>query len=519
MEMIEPDPQQSAGGLSADQGNELNVTQVRPGELEPQDALWLRMDPSITRAVLAKTEQELLGGLAALMRNKVEHEQVVRRLAQTHSDIEQARQELDSVKNQVRSSEEEVATRLNEQSRINDEIARLRGELENLRREYEQNTELVAGLKTETAQMQQALAEAHQNLDTVKEAAQSQMDARREAVAQLTQVNDERSALEESLVPLREEVDGRIKARAALIEEAVILHHQVSDLLERKEAHIADLSGLDETHSDLRDAVARLKAEHGSLIAQIEALRQTVAQHAGESDRLQRGLNDLHAEIADRHAEQLRLQQLLAEEKTRVGNLLYAKGNLEQSIKEAGNKHRGLQADVAALASHLHGLAAAPEEGAATTSVQGLPLLFEAGAQKIAPEWDSYPLESEFHTDEELDAKKVAEFVSMLPGLDGCMLVRNHGAVMASQFPERLHVHLNVPERNYQLLFDRLENKVKDQKIENVRVATFNLGDDALTIAQSDHAFLFTNHNQTNLRPGLAGKLAAIVSEVSKMYP
>jgi predicted nuclease with TOPRIM domain len=519
MEMIEPDSHESAGGLSADQGNELNVSQVRPGELEPQVAHWLPMDPSITRAVLAKTEQELLGGLAALMRNKVEHEQVVRHLSQTHSDIEQARQELDSVKNQVRSAEEEVATRLNEQSRINDEIARVRGELENLRREYEQNTELVSELKTETAQMRQALAEANQNLDAVKEAAQSQTEAHREAIAHLTQARDERSALEESLVPLREEVDERIKAREALIEEAVILQHHVSDLWERKEAHTTELSTLDETHSNLRDAVARLKAEHGSLITQIGALRQTVTQHAGESDRLQRGLNDLHAEIAHRYAEQQRLQELLAEEQTRVGNLLDAKGNLEQSIKEAGNKHRALQADVAALASHLRGPAAAPEKGAATTSVQGLPLLFEADAQKIAPEWDSYPLESEFHTDDELDAKKVAEFVSILPGLDGCMLVRNHGPVMASQFPERLHVHLTVPDRNYQLLFDRLENKVKDQKIENVRVATFKLGDEALTIAQSDHAFLFTNHNQINLPPGLTGKLAAIVSEVAKMYP
>jgi septal ring factor EnvC (AmiA/AmiB activator) len=519
MEMIEPDSQQNAGGLSADQGNELKVSQVRPGEIEPQEAHWLRMDPSIARAVLTKTEQELLGGLAALMRNKVEHEQVARRLAQTHSDIEQARQELDSVKNQVRSAEEEVATRLNEQSRINDEIARVHGELENIRREYDQNTELVSELKTEAAQMRQALAEAQQNLDAVKEAAQSQMGVHREAVAQLTQVHDERSALEQSLVPLREEVDGRIRAREGLIEEAVMLHHHVSDLRERKEAHTAELSALDETHSDLRDAVARLKREHGSLIEQIEALRQTVTQHAGESDRLQRGLNDLHAEIAGRHAEQLRLQQLLAEERTRVGNLLDAKGNLEQSIMEAGNKHRALQADVASLASHLRGLAVAPEKGSATTSIQGLPLLFEAGAQKIAPEWDSYPLESEFHTDEELDAKKVAELVSALPGLDGCMLVRNGGAVLASQLPERLHAHLTVPGRNYQLLFDRFENKVEDRKIENARLATFELGDDALTIAQSDHAFLFANHKRIKLRPGLAVKLAAIVSEVAKMYP
>ena len=122
-------------------------------------------------------------------------------------------------------------------------------------------------------------------------------------------------------------------------------------------------------------------------------------------------------------------------------------------------------------------------------------------------------------TEDELDAKKVAELVSMLPGLDGCMLVKNHGAVLASQLPERLHRLLTVPDRNYELLFDRLENKVQDRHIENARLATFELGDDALTMAQSDHAFLFANHKETKLRPGLAGKLAAIVSEVAKMYP
>ena len=44
-----------------------------------------------------------------------------------------------------------------------------------------------------------------------------------------------------------------------------------------------------------------------------------------------------------------------------------------------------------------------------------LPLLFGAEAHPIAAEWDSYPLESEFHTDEQLDARKVAELVSQLP--------------------------------------------------------------------------------------------------------
>jgi len=519
METSEPDSHQGVGGLSAGQGKELNLSQVHPAELESEDAHWLRMDPSITRAVLAKTEEELLGSLAALMRNKVEHEQIARRLAQTHVDAQQAKQELESVRTQVRRAEEEVATRLNEQSRINDEIARARGELENLKLEHAQHTELVSGLESKAAQMQQALQEEHENLNAVKEATQSQIAAHRETVDQLTQAHYEKGALEESLVRLREEVDERIRAREALIEEAVMLHGYASEFSALKESHAAEVSELKRTQSDLQDRIDRLRAEHSSLVGQIEALHQTVAQHAGESDRLKAGLNDLHAEIAERSAEQCRLHQSLAEEQTRVSNLLAAKRNLEQSIKEAGNKHRALRADIAALDSHLHSLIAAAKAGEATMNAQGLPLLFETATPKIAPEWDSYPLESEFHTEDELDAKKVAELVSTLPGVDGCMLVRNRGPVLASKLPERLHAMLIVPDRDYQLLFDRLKNKVEDRNIENVRLATFELGDDALTIAQSNQAFLFANHKQSKLRPGLAGKLAAVVIEVAKMYP
>jgi hypothetical protein len=52
-----------------------------------------------------------------------------------------------------------------------------------------------------------------------------------------------------------------------------------------------------------------------------------------------------------------------------------------------------------------------------------------------------------------------------------------------------------------------------------VRLATFDLGAEALTVAQADQAFVFVNHRQTKLRPGMPGKLASIVSEVAKMYP
>ena len=167
METTDPYSRQSIEGQSAEQGSKLNISPVQPAQIESQDAHWLRMDPSLTRAVLAKTEEELLGSLAALMRNKVEHEQASRRFAQIQIDAEQAKRGLETIKEQIRRAEEEVATRLNEQSRINEEIARVRQELAILRDGHQQHTEMVASLKNEAAQTQQLLAEAERNLSSV----------------------------------------------------------------------------------------------------------------------------------------------------------------------------------------------------------------------------------------------------------------------------------------------------------------------------------------------------------------
>ncbi len=78
MENTDPYGHERAERPTSEEGSKLNISPVQSTQIEPQDAHWLRMDPSLTRAVLAKTEEELLGGLAALMRNKVEHEQVSR---------------------------------------------------------------------------------------------------------------------------------------------------------------------------------------------------------------------------------------------------------------------------------------------------------------------------------------------------------------------------------------------------------------------------------------------------------
>jgi hypothetical protein len=470
METTDPYSPQSIEGQSAEQGSKLNIRPVEPAQIEPQDAHWLRMDPSLTRAVLAKTEEELLGSLAALMRNKVEHEQAARRFAQIQMDGQQAKHELETIKEQIRHAEEEVATRLNEQSRIHEEVIRLRQELAILHQEQEQQTQIVSGLRVEAAQTQQSLAEAQRNLNRVKEAAETEKAEHREKIGQLAQAKNEKAVLEATLAPLQVEVDERIRAREALISEAVLLHKQVSDLAGRKVQQEAEVS--------------ELAASRVELQSKFECLQLSVA-----------------------------------EEQAQVNALLDRKRTLEQEEAEAADKQRAMHAEVVALETRRRELTEAAEKAEQARIAEGLPLLFGTETGDVAPGWDPYPLESEFHTDEALDAKRVAKLVSMLPGLEGCLIVKNQGAVLASQMPERIHAHLKVPDRNYHLLFERLEKKVEEYDVPQARLATFDLGAEALTVAQSNHAFVFVNHRQAKLRPGMPNKLASIVSEVAKMYP
>ena len=448
---------------TVEEGSNLNISPMQATQIGPQDAHWLRMDPSLTRAVLAKTEEELLGGLAALMRNKVEHEQVSRRLAQVQIDAAQAKHELDAIKQQVRRAEEEVATRINEQGRIGEEITSVRQELATLREEHRHHLEVVSGLKNDAAQAQLLLAEADQRLGSVKLEAEAKLAEHREVTAQLDQIKKEKVALEDELAPLRAEIHDRIGAREALIQEIAVLYRHVSDLGARKEHQAAEVSQFGSRHAELRNELETLQVHLSDLLAQ--------------------------------------------------------KGALEQAVGEAIGKREQLQAEVAVLETSLQELTEAREKAEQARREEGLPLLFGSEFHPISHNWDSYPLESEFHTDEELDAEKVAELVAQLPGLEGCLIVKNHGPVLAAQLPERLHAHLKVPNRNYNLLFERLEKKVHEYNLPNARLATFDLGDEGLTVAQASHAFVFVNHKQTKLRPGIPDKLASIVTEVARMYP
>jgi predicted nuclease with TOPRIM domain len=404
---------------------------------------------------------------------------------------------------------------LNEQTRVNEEIDRVRQELAVLHDGHQKHSEMVASLKNEAAQTQQSLDEANRHLIGVKETTGTQLAQHQETLAELARIKNEKAVLEETLAPLQAEVDERIKAREVLIAEAVLLHKLVTNLATDKEQRAAEVSELATSHAELQDKVEGLRTAHGSLISEIDNLRQ----HAADGEQLKGGLSDLHNEIAATVAEREQLREIMAEEQAQVADLLARKGSLEQVVAEAVERQRALLAEIAAFEARSQELAEAAEKAEQARIAEGLPLLFGPEPHRIAAEWDSYSLESEFHTDEVLDAKMVAKLVSMLPGLEGCLIVKNHGPVLASQMPERIHAHLKVPDRNYHLLFDRLEKKVEEYTLDQARLATFDLGTEALTIAQSNHAFVFVNHRQTRLRPGMAGKLASIVSEISKMYP
>ena len=152
-------------------------------------------------------------------------------------------------------------------------------------------------------------------------------------------------------------------------------------------------------------------------------------------------------------------------------------------------------------------------------SEESLPLLFQTIPCPVSNDWDSYLLESELLTEGPLDAAKVTDVVSALPGLNGCLIVKNLGSVLASNLPETLHDFLKVPDRAYGLVFSRLPGQIDQHVQRNGRIATFNLGRGCLTAVQANHMFLFVSHAQPELRPGISEKLLAVTSELSKMYP
>jgi len=248
--------------------------------------------------------------------------------------------------------------------------------------------------------------------------------------------------------------------------------------------------------SELREELHRLRAERESLLAELPSLRNEVEVRVLAREALIEELDILRKESA----------RLMGELEKAAARL----SKLPADLENARTACRTIEVKPAAGQSTLR---------AVESEDPGLPLLFDSSLPEIAPDWDSYQLESEFHTDEPLDAKRVAELVKGLPGVAGCLIVKDHGPVLAGQLAEHLYDLLRVPDRNYHSLFERLPNCVQEQDQPGARLATFQLEDGYFTVTQASGTFVVTHHVQPRLYPGVQEKLATVAAELAKMYP
>jgi hypothetical protein len=273
------------------------------------------------------------------------------------------------------------------------------------------------------------------------------------------------------------------------------VHSELEQLLREQKDLQAELEPL---RTELDE---RLQAREW-LIADIEALSGLKAQLASEHDQANQLLRDLKLQVDQTREAHLQFQKEHAA-------LELERDRLTADLEDLRTKHPQVTAEQpeAKLASEL----AAPEAA--------LPLLLDAVAPDVAKDFDSYPLESELFTDEQLEAKRVAELVKNLPGLTGALIVRNQDAVLATALPVQFYEQLKVPDRNYHQLFERLPSRVQEYHPPAARSATFQLETDCLTVTQAKHLFLIVSHEKPTLRPGIPEKLASITVELAKMYP
>ena len=413
---------QSSGELSCGSDQSQSLSEYAPA--------WLRMDPELSRAVLAKTEEEILGSLSALMRSKIEHEKAQRALARTLLEIEQAKQDVAGVKRQIIVAEDELNTRMAEHGRIVDEISRTQDQLQTNRSEYLQSQDDLIAIKKEIEEARSEKTVASTELGELQ-LQQRTMRAEIEGLkTEVAVLQGERRTASEQLEPIRKELDERLAAREAIIQQITVM-----------ERHFAELTSTRDVRESERDA---------ALTDQIN-------------------VSPVEGPAAEKEPER--------------DVVLTDQGNLS------------------------------PVEEPALPLVKNQPL------PAVIPSWDSYRLESEFFTEERLDANRVAHLVSELPGIENTLVVRQFGAVLGSDLPQSLSDQLKTPGRDYELLFKNWPNRVQERKNEGTQITTFPAGDEFLTATQTEDIFLIASHEGPRLHPGVEEKLAVVAEELAKMYP
>ena len=524
-------PLESADLNPASSPGDLELGLKRPEHTgSPIPAPWLHLEPDMTTAVIAKTEEELLSGLSALMRNKVENEKAQRRLATAIAEIEQAKQELLGVKNQIRNAEDELAARFSDHGKVVEEIALTQQRLQTERTKHLEHQEALFRTRNQAEESRRNLQNVTSELTETQETCRLMKAQVTELKKEITRLLGQRESLLAQIQPIRQELDQRLTDREAIIEQVTILHDHLNSLNERKRTLAAITPEQENEHAkrqkELAEAqgeIARLRQESERLRADHERLR-TAKQEAGAD------LSDLHGRVSNlrfRHAELLE----------RLDEARQALALTEREHNEAANRLLRVETPKSEVEKAPEPLTSTPSEENAQpqpTSVlepteatsptppapePELPLLLGQTPPPVANSWDSYLLESEFFTEEPLNASRVADFIAGLPGIEHSLIVQQFGPVLADRLPERFHPILQVPRRDYALLYDRLPNKVREYANLASRAGTYQIGDEFLTLAGTKEVFLLATHEAPNLRPGIPEKLAIVADELGKMYP
>jgi predicted nucleic acid-binding Zn-ribbon protein len=526
-----------------------SVVPLKPAEEASRvETPWFHMEPDITRAVISKAEEELLSGLSALMRNRVENEKLQRQMSASMQAIDDAKKEHLAIKNQIRSAEEELGTRIKEHESLRDEVAQTQQKLQAERGKHIEHQEAWFKTRQELDESRRHIQSATSELGETQETGRLMKTQVAELKKEITRLLGERESMLTQLRPIRDELDQRLSAREAVIQQVTVLHEHVQSLTDEQNVlsnatpeQITERAQLQKELEQAREEIAQLRREGERLRS--DHTRLTTAKHdtGAELSDVQGRLNSLrftHAELLEKiyHAQQTHAELLdgIKQAGENHTDLLQkveqAKQTLAVTERPREETIRPLVAPVPSVAAKEPEPPVAKEEqkvaehqveppAHAAQAEPELPLFLSHPVPAVASSWDSYVLESEFFTEDTLDAAKVAELVTALPGIEHSLIVQQFGPLLADRFPQRLHSLFQVPRRDYSLLYDRLPNKVRDYPNLATRLSTYQIGDEFLTLSGAKGAFLAITHEAPILRPGVPEKIAIVAEELGKMYP
>jgi myosin heavy subunit len=559
-------PVQSSGEVTL--GLEQSQQLTEEGHAPP----WLRMDPELSRTVLSKTEEELLGALAALMRNKIEYEKAQRALANTILEIEQAKRDVAGVRRQVSAAEDELSTRLADHERVVAEIAQSKSELQEERSKYlEFQNELIA-IRNEIEQAQREKVASSEELAEVQRQQRAVLAEIESLKSEVAALNNERQITLQRVEPIRQELDERLVAREALIQQITTMEEHIAQLTSTRDirTNAQRIALVGRGTESMREEIQQLKAEidriekerirlaqerdmveseFAGLQGRLSSARSTYAETLERLDEARAALAVTEKEHDDAVSKLVHVHEQgtkpspestpSAEERRQPEEVLVNEENLLAQESMSAEQEQGLplkesmnepllgeSTQEPALDQPIHepvlqepARESVHNEPVTLESEPRLPLLVNEPLPAVTSTWDSYRLESEFFTEETLDANRVAHLVSELPGIENVLVVRQRGAVLAGGLPERLRDHLQTSGRDYERLFSDWPNRTQERKSASTQIVTLQIGDEFLTAAQANDIFLVVSHERPKLHPGVEEKLTVVAEELDKMYP